>query len=268
MDDCSQRPNGPFASRQGPKSRPWRFFRRPLAWVILIGVLVVLIAAVVALTFMPDLNYASGYRDGAAAARKDLAQGRAVNLFSGLPRWSEMLDWETGLPNQTTGCAIDPKIEGYVAGYRKTVSDYIAEHGLPPNSRKKWESILFDLQKYYEDRARDGSPEVLRLDGKVVSPDGRTAVRLMIQPATPDIPDAYLVGTVQRGSQKSVEWSAWPLGPENQRLACFWGPDGGDFLILRGRPQGKDGSKFHMYGALDLRSGRWLRYELERASDP
>lgn len=268
MDDCRQRSNAGFASGQGPKSRPWRFSRRPLVWVFVTGVLVVLVAAVVVLTFVPELNYPAGYLDGAAAARNDLAQGRAVNLFSGLPRWSEMLDRETGLPNQTTGCIVDPRIEGYVAGYRKTVSHYIAEDGLPSNSRKKWESILFDLPKYYEDRARDASPEVLRLNGKVASPDSKTVVRLMIQPPTPDIPDAYLVGTVQRGSQEPVEWSAYPLGPENQHLECFWGPDGSDFVILRGRLQGKDESMFYMYGALDLRAGRWLRYEAERSANP
>ena len=246
-----------------------RSFGRPWLWAVILGVPLLLIAVVTLFVLLwPETNYLAGYLDGATAAKNDLAHGRAVNLFYGLPRWHEMLDRDTGLPNQTTGCIVYPRIEGYVAGYRKTVSDYIAEHGLPANSRKPWEAILFNLHKYYEDRVHGANPQLLEIDRTLSSPDGQIVVALMIQPATPDIPSVYLVGTIQRGLQEPVKWSAYPMGPDNPHLQLFWGPSGGDFIVLHGRMPGRNGGANDLYGALDLRTGNWLRYEVSPCQEP
>jgi hypothetical protein len=242
-------------------------FDRAWKWALAVALVLSAVAVTILVSF-PEVNYPAGYMEGVAKARNDLAHGTAVNLFFGLPQWNEMLDRETGLQNQTTGCIVDERIMGYVAAYRKTVSDYIAEHGLPLNSRKKWESILFNLRRYYRDRAAGAQPAILEVDHSVSSPNGQATISLRINPASPDIPSAYLVGTLRRGTEEPVEWSAYPMGPENRRLELLWGPDGADFALLHGMVSGTDGKAYDLYGALDLRTGTWLRYEVPAAEEP
>jgi len=256
---------------EGPEKSSLRRFRRALLAVAVVALLVCLATSALWLWYpfgdtwsapsLPMLGYMRAYDQGVAEARRDLAADRAVNLHYGLPEWDERLDRATGLPNRTTGCLVDDRIKGYVRGYRATVSAHIAKHGLPANSRKPWEPILFDLLGYFSRRKAAGPPLTLVVDGdEAASPDGNCVVRAWIRKPTDDIPDAYLCGTIRSASGKETEWSGYPLSPENKSLEYFWGPSGSDVLVVRGYcSYGKEPGL--LTGALDLRSGCWLRYE-------
>ena len=65
-----------------------------------------------------------------------------------------------------------------------------------------------------------------------------------------------------------MAWRAWPLGPEAPRLELSWGLEGGDFVLVRGAMPDRGGGAGDLVGALDLRTGRWLRYEVSDVAGP
>ena len=206
---------------------------------------------------------------GQEHANDDLANGVAVNLFSGLPDRSEMLDRETGLVGSTTGCLVSEEIAGHVAGYREAIASYIAENGPPSNSRKPWEDILFNLDEHFRERSEALAPIFLKVgEPGIVSPDGRTVVSVTHQEASDSSLDPWLGGQVKHSSGEAVEWYATWTQSGAEGLRCYWGPEGSDVLIVRGATNDRYGPPGSVLtGALDLRSGQWLRYEITDPSD-
>lgn len=198
-------------------------------------------------------SYLRGYCIGMGFALKELNARRAVLVASGDS--SYMLDKETGLNIWASGCCPDRGMDGYSAGFNWMIHQNIRWNGYPENSRKQWEDILFNLNAYFDERARTEEPVPMLVDGPpITAPDGKTLIYLKPR----DHP--YKVYHFRWEPER---WGpVWPISPIKDVIQYFPGPPGSDVLIFRGT-YGRS-KHLEITGAFDLRKGWWLKFDKER----
>jgi hypothetical protein len=205
----------------------------------------------------PGGDYIRGYATGAAEAEKDLKGGAAAFCIYGTRESPEFLDRETGLPRQViAGCVVSNTIIGRAAGYNDRVKKFIKESGLPSNSFKRWEKVLFDLEGHYGKRAENVKPHHLTLGGEAThSTDGKFALSL----AKKEVKERdgsrtdYMSFVITRDNGDSK-----PLGLiyRARRIDAFWGPAGSGFAVVR-----TESERRTEFRAIDLSRGQFLRVE-------
>ena len=198
-------------------------------------------------------SYLRGYCVGVGFALKEINAGRAVLVAAGDN--DPMLDRETGLNIWGSGCCPDRGMEGYSAGFNWMVHQYIRWNGYPENSRKQWEDILFNLNAYFDERARTEEPVPMLVDGPPIkASDGNTHISLKYR----NYP--YQKFWIEWAPGK--EAPAWPISPINGSIMCFPGPPLSDFFIIRGM-YGRS-KHLEITGAFDMRKGWWFKFDKER----
>jgi hypothetical protein len=192
-------------------------------------------------------KYKAAVERGRAEAEAELRKGRATLYTCGLTSLFENLDRETGLPESNLGCVIDDEVSGRIDGHNARISEYIAAHGPPSNSFKRYEKELFGLEDYFEYRCRRDRPIRLSAGGAIAkSPDGEYGMRLVKRPGrTLDGRSSESLRVVL--SRHEGETDDLPLFMEDAEL--LWGPKGSGFALLRGKSRAGD---YKNYLALDL----------------
>jgi hypothetical protein len=194
-------------------------------------------------------RFAAAYLEGRAEAEEQLRRNEAVLYVYGM-RAPGNLDRETGLPKvQIAGCEVDDSILGRAAGHNDLIREHIQRNGPPAYSFKRWERELFDLKSFFE-----GSPAVKAAIGDRPrwSPDGKYALQLVVQPeADGKKRSAWKILDRDGGPPRIVA----PLG-DHDRPILVWGPRGSGFAAFK-----YEVSDRPSYWALDLRTGRCLRFE-------
>ena len=200
-------------------------------------------------------DFNAGYRIGVKEADDELKGDRATIYEVGLRMEGEFLDQSTGLPCTSLGCGGTNRDAGRVEGHNKRIEQFIADHGLPNNSFKKWEKELFDLKDYIAKRQKSEKPIPLKLGSSAVtSPDGRFRVRIIQSEKKED-----------GRSEKSLSIAIAPKGATEKlyevyfpgTVELFWGPRNSNFAVFRigsAPPPSLE--------ALDLTRGKLLRKEL------
>jgi hypothetical protein len=196
---------------------------------------------------------------GVIAGAEDLASHKAVRALVGAN--DKNLDRETGLTILSEGCVADQGMFAYADGYNRIVNLFIQLRGIPSNSRKPWDEILFRLNAYFDEREKTETPLKLIVDGKpVFTFDGKTRISLASIKRTDAMAWAY---ELRWGQQEYLLLTIWPHA--DGTIQCFPGPPESDFVLLRGG----DASRFLYPGidrytvtiALDLRFGLVLEEE-------
>ena len=173
-----------------------------------------------------------GFGAGMIAAARDLEKNRAVRATYG--DWLLTLHRPSGLDTITLGCVTDDGLRAYVAGYNDLVDLFIKWRGIPRNSRKQWEYILEDSNLYFDKQARNEAPLTLVPDGPPTKLPGSRAVAS--------------VSALKRGESRIVAYELrWgtrdPLLlfvlPIENVFTCLPGPNGSDFLLIRGQRFGR-----------------------------
>ena len=172
-------------------------------------------------------SYLRGYRLGAAQAKKDIEDSRAMILDLSDGPYEESVDRRTGLNMWYMGDVTDRGTAGYVAGYNGTVYTFIEKNGIPSYSWKRWESIIFNAREYFDRRSAEHQFLILRngVEGPR-SPYSNKAIMLRTNNT-----GIYFICL---GSGFSSCNTAWPVSPQNGELKCVWGPDGSNLLFIRG----------------------------------
>ncbi len=174
-------------------------------------------------------SYLRGYAAGIGWAVADIRHKRAYILLAGLS--GGCLDRETGLTIWSVGCVVDKGIDGIVDGYNRIIRTYVRWEGPPEYSRKRWEQMLFNLNDYFDTRARQEPPQPLVVDGlPVLASDGKTKVWLRSRRKSQ--PDDIVYDLAW---EPDVVCLSWPVWPKEGALQYFPGPPGSDLLLLRGR---------------------------------
>lgn len=200
------------------------------------------------------------YRKGVREATSDLEAGRAV-LYEVSGVFDPRVDAETGLPIYATGDPLDADdMQKCVDGYNDTVHRYIARHGLPPNSKKRWAGTLSRLERYWRRQEAKGAVVRLRLDGPAArSPHEEAGVRWATRRAgTSGEPDRALI--LSGPDRQTIQFEAGER--EDGPLACAWGPKGAAFLVLCTRGCRNDGRA--IFEAWDTNNARLLCCQVER----
>jgi hypothetical protein len=195
-------------------------------------------------------RFAAAYLEGRAEAEEQLRRNEAVLYVHGMRAPGNNLDRETGLPKvQIAGCVVDDSILGRADGHNDLIREQIQRNGPPACSFKRWERELFDLKSFFE-----GSPAVEAAIGDRPrwSPDGKYAMQLVLQPEADGKKRSVWKVLERDGGPPRI---VTPLG-DHDRPILVWGPRGSGFTAFR--HEDPDGPS---YWALDLRTGRCLRYE-------
>jgi hypothetical protein len=141
-----------------------------------------------------------------------------------------------------------------VKGHNDRIAQSIRWHGLPKNTLKQWEEVLFNLKRDFDDRSRMAAQARLLPDGPaLVSHDGRNSVRLVEGRKDAPIPDNCRQIVIAAGN---VVLQTWFAHFEKGNSDVLWGPKGSPFVVIRSVFEKKE-----HYAAFDLRTGRHLRDE-------
>jgi hypothetical protein len=205
--------------------------------------------------YMQDATY---YASGWWAAECELWRGEAT-IYTGLLGFGLgdncYIDRDTGLPIFGLACCTPRPGDGErVTGHNDHIAQYIRWHGLPKNTFKPWERELFDLYHFCDERSRVALPTKLLAGGPaVVSPDGRSSLRLVVDAKCAGIPEKHRRVVISAGKFVLREhYAHFEKGDSD----LFWGPEGSRFAVVRSVFQKKE-----HYVAYDLRTGRHLREE-------
>jgi hypothetical protein len=203
-------------------------------------------------------EYLAAYGKGREEADQELKAGRATIYASGQMNLFEHVDRETGLPYKViAGCGVDGSSEGREAGHNDRIHAYTGQRGLPPNSFKRWDRELFDLNGHFEFRCRDNSPLRLTRRGPAAkSLDGRHEIRILERQYEKDDGTraeglAVAIFGAGDGTRRLI-----PLTWNPGQVELVWGPEGSRFAIVRGEE-----GRFISYIAVDLMRGESLREE-------
>jgi hypothetical protein len=213
--------------------------------------------------FQPDwlpgwLYYLAGWWD----AERELWQGTATfsefEYEGGLIRDnSSCVELVTGLRVVSrTGCVVRARDRARAQGHNDHIRQYIRWHGLPGNSIKPWERIVFDLKRWFDQQARAQAPTCLVAGGPPAVGPGGSACYL--RPATTryngvGFEDRALMVVVSRGAGVAIEW---PIGADEPTVDLLWGPSRSGLVVIRSRGEGRES-----YTALDLKGCGYLRTE-------
>jgi hypothetical protein len=203
-------------------------------------------------------EFLAGFGKGREEAEHQLKEGRATIYVSGLWEPYEWLDRETGLRREgIAGCVVNAEISGRQAGHNEGVRAYIKDHGPPPNSFKRWEGELFDMNGFFEVHRKVESPLRLTIGGPAAkSPDGTREIRLVEW--NHEKRDGSLAKCLAVSIRGAGDLAPGPVGVmwDQGAVDLLWGPTGSRFAVIRGQEQGAI-----RYQALDLTTGRVLREE-------
>ena len=162
-------------------------------------------------------------------------------------------DAQSGLPEQamSTGLA-DPFSADFVRGHNAAILKYMAQNGPVPGSFKPWENNLYH-QAVYFDLHKDEQPQRMRLGIPIKSLDGQYTLVLQRSGASksPITQSPFQLMVFSPAGQNET---TIPAGASEPAAEVLFGPNGSDLAFTRwpasaGEP---------IYGALDLRDGRWL----------
>lgn len=215
-------------------------------------------------------EYREAYLKGGDEAARELEEGRAVLYDYGLLR--ESLDRETGLPFEAiAGCDVRDDALGRAAGHNDRIREFIREHGYPGGSYKRWEKELFDLRGALAARASAGRTARLSVeDPPATSPGGRSTLELRrdetIDRRTAAPSTTSEIRATTGGVARTIPLPR-PLH-EARSLDVAWGEEGSDVAFLRCDPSPGDAAPRRRFAALDVRTGRWLRFEFEAKPKP
>jgi hypothetical protein len=203
-------------------------------------------------------GYAAGYKAGVAEADKELEEGTATIYEYGTRELAlDFLDRETRLPYEIiAGCTVTQKIKARADGHNDRIRKYIDERGLPGNSFKRWDKELFDLKRYYENRAPTERVHRLTRDGPIVkSSGGKYKIRMVKAPwkrVDGSVEDVSFVVVSTDGVDHKALIVPGLLHSTNADL--LWGPKESGFAVIH--CNGNDDSFFV---AVDLNRGKLLR---------
>jgi hypothetical protein len=163
-------------------------------------------------------------------------------------------DRNSGLPEQliTGSGVVDPYTADFIRGHNDAILQYIATNGPVPGSFKPWEAQLYHQAAYF-DMHQDEQPQKLRAGGAPVkSPDGRYTLVLQPSGGTGSLitRSPFELVTITATGQHAA---APPVGASEASADVLFGPSGSDLAFTRWTAAGHP-----VYGALDLRDGRWL----------
>jgi hypothetical protein len=186
-----------------------------------------------------------GYCAGITAAVRDVAHNQAARATYGDA--SQAVHRRSGLTFLSVGCVTDDGLKAYVAGYNKFVDLHIQWRGIPRNSRRQWEYILENPDLYFQKQSESGGTLNLIVDAPPTRSNNRR--------------ETASVTTLRHSSDKNkivayeLKWGPTSLllmgfRPIGNAFICAPGPDGSDFLLLRGQRRGS-----MMTLAYDLRYG-------------
>ena len=200
---------------------------------------------------------------GIADADQRLKTGKAAFYIYGLRESGEFLDWKTGIPFEAIAdCEADNAIVGRADGNNARINEFIAVHGLPSNSFKRWEKDLFDLWGFYEKQSEKQRPFRLTLRGPAAkSADGKYTMRLAKyqHKLLNGTPSEHLSIVISVAGVDHKEFGFFL----DEAFDGFWGPAGSGFAVVR-----YDRVPAPFLIALDLERGEPLRSERLRAARP
>jgi hypothetical protein len=164
------------------------------------------------------------------------------------------VDQETGLPILgVIGCVLYAADLQRTKGHNDHINQYIKWHGLPKNTFKPWENVLFNLKLWYDDETTDDEPKPLIPGGPALcSPDGRNSVRLLTGVNNDGSSSQMLKVVIADGDVVLDEWFFF----NECRSDLLWGPERSRLVIVRSVSE-----KDERFIAYDLKSGSKLREE-------
>jgi hypothetical protein len=199
-------------------------------------------------------SYASGFSRGQAEARRDIKEGCMSIYQYGRRDLGDDLDRETGLPIvRIGGCRVDDSVEGRGDGYNQAIMAEIARSGPPSYSFKPWETILFDLPAFFDQRSAARESRRISPDGRAQSlPDGVWSLRLLKSSGleTPNAAGECVLSLI-RGPETRAVLTCDASG----EIELVSGPKGSRFVVVRSVVI----SRFYEYVAIDVRRGVRLR---------
>jgi hypothetical protein len=160
----------------------------------------------------------------------------------------------------TLGCAKTPAVEGFCNGYNYAIDTYVRWWGFPKNSRKRWESILLNPDAYFDNRSRTEKPQTLLLSGAPASIHGTSLWLKEVINKDNKLLDYRLACEDKNLPCGIYDCMIWPMIPFNKSLEVFAGPEGSDFLVVRGFNQASNHPATLVF---DLRYGGWIELERE-----
>jgi hypothetical protein len=182
----------------------------------------------------PKWSYSRSFCAGIIAAHRDWIDKQSViNTVGEMPL---VQDRETGLAVLTFGCVGTPSNLGFCNGYNRVITAYANWWSPPRNSRKNWEAILLDPDAYFNERLRSNKAQPLVTNGgPVLGREHGTPVWLKEVRNK----DNKLIGHQLACKDRSLACGVytcltWPLIPIDGTLEMFAGPEGSDFLVVRG----------------------------------
>jgi hypothetical protein len=203
---------------------------------------------------------------------------------------------ETGLPFRCTGDVVTPIMKRANAGHNAGLREFILEHSLPWNSRKRWINEIIAPKEYFEARQRTQAPHLFEPGCRpTVSPDGLTTIALgeterdvtgvhtflavtsvkrwpsevfsasgiwdEDQSKALSVPRPDVLPVLgQKWAQEPITFPVWLwIYDDASRIEMFWGPGGSELAFFRFT----DGRTAHCawptrFGILDLHLFEWL----------
>ena len=119
--------------------------------------------------------------DGYACAQSELESGHPGYFYHPADSdYIDAMDKETGLPIFRYGDALRAGCMGWIHGFNQGTQQFIAEHGLPWNSRLGFIAELADIGSNFLKRSQIERPASLGMDGPPQSsPGGSVSLELM-----------------------------------------------------------------------------------------
>ena len=197
--------------------------------------------------------YAAGWWN----AECELWQGNAtIYGLGGMPIGNFCgVDQNTGLPiYHISGCVIGERDLERIEGHNDHIAQYVRWHGLPKNTLRPWEKVLFNLKRFFDDRSLHDAPKRLLAGGPpLISPDCRNSVQLVAGRNDSGNLDDSLKVVIAAGNAVLEDWYAHFDRGDSDLL---WGPKGSRFAVIRSVSE-----KTEHYAAYDLKTGDFLREE-------
>jgi hypothetical protein len=180
-----------------------------------------------------DRSVSCAYRSGWEDAEQSLQTGNAYMFYGGgLRRGFMNVDHETGLPLRGNfTCLIDDYIIDFATGHNENIHQWIALHGLPPNSKKNWFEIISNPKLCFDSLSKTNSTVTLLKDSpQLTSPDSAFEISLLSDSKKPVHCATLRIANRLAGSaQSDMIWD----DKKFSIVQIAWGPAESKLVIVR-----------------------------------
>ncbi len=180
-----------------------------------------------------DRSVSCAFRSGWEDAEQELHSDNASIFEAGGLRHTFLnVDKETGLPLRGNfSCMVDSRILGFAQGHNSKIIDWISQHGLPSNSKKRWFSIINDPHLFFDSLKTQGSVALLLKDSLgISSPSNSIKLTMVGESAKPDHSATLKIANL---ASNQVNWELISDDQKFAKVEVAWGPSDSRLVIIR-----------------------------------